>query len=485
MKNNNSVRFHPIALLIAFTLSACTLAENVEASSSFPALETRFFPVDAQANVLYLPVDENTRFPIQFEAGWQTVSLDVENGIGGLSVQSPGSIQKYPIDVVQTNLPVLCIDTESGNLPEESRQTGKMRFYEANGKGGVQSVSSPIEINLRGNTSRRYPKGSYKMTLVNPSGEQQDLALAGLRMDDDWILNPMYSDTSKIREALSYWLWAEINSCGQAAASSSVAYAEVILNGEYYGLYGIQERVDRKQVDANPQTDILYKVRTNERPTPEELMRVQGEREYKGIELSFVGMFVTDPWSPAADYIALLDGEEAAVHSTLSLDNAVDYALWSALVQARDGHYKNQFIHCAFEQGQYTLYHIPWDLNHTLGDLWNGDAADTNYLEYAVTRIALDDAVEALLNHPSQELISKLQLRWAELREGPITEENILSRAHMLFDTLNPAIQRDSMRWPECGMGEGNAANIRDIEDYIRVILPRLDGWIRSLATER
>ena len=232
MKNYNSVRFHPIALLIAITLFACALAENVEASSSFPALETRFFPVDAQANVLYLPVDENTRFPIQFEAGWQTVSLDVENGIGGLSVQSPGSIQKYPIDVVQTNLPVLCIDTESGNLPEESRQTGIMRFYEANGKGGVQSVSSPIEINLRGNTSRRYPKGSYKMTLVNPSGEQQDLALAGLRMDDDWILNPMYSDTSKIREALSYWLWAEINSCGQAAASSSVAYAEVILNGE-------------------------------------------------------------------------------------------------------------------------------------------------------------------------------------------------------------------------------------------------------------
>lgn len=382
---------------------------------------------------------------------------------------------------VPDSLPVLCIDTEDGALPGDADARGTLRLCDA---AGNACLSTPIEINLRGNTSRRFPKKSYRVKLVDEAGEKRDLSLCGLRADDDWILNPMYSDTSKIREALSYWLWAEINSCGQAAASSRVAYAEVWLNGDYHGLYGVQERVDRKQVGADKAAGILYKVTANDRPTAGELRAWAGREPCKGVELAHAGTFVTDPWAPMADYIALLDGEAPAGSASLSLQNAADYALWSMLAQARDGHYKNQFIHCVPENGSYALYRIPWDLNHTLGDLWSGSSEATNYLSYDITQLALDDAARALLATGGGELAERMKARWAELRGGAITEENILARAHALFDALYPAIERDSRRWPACGMGEGNAANIRDIEDFFHAMLPRLDSWIDALDAE-
>lgn len=382
----------------------------------------------------------------------------------------------------EATLPVLVIETPGGALPGDDDLNAALRYYEVGTDGALSlRFATPIEINLRGNTSRRFPKKSYRVKLVDERGDKRKLSLCGLRSDDDWILNPMYSDTSKIREAVSYWLWDAINSSAQAAQSSRMAFAEVILNGEYWGLYGVQERVDRKQVNADRRRGILYKITANERPTAAELMAWPGEEPCKGVELAFVGEDVEEAWLPAADYIALLDGGEAPGHARLSDANTVDYALWATLVQARDGHYKNQFIHAERTGGGYVLYRIPWDLNHTLGDLWNGEAPETNYLDYDITRLALDDVMEGLIASKDAALTASLRTRWRELRAGAITEENILDHARALFDGLYPAILRDGERWPECGMGEGNAANIRDIEDYVHTMLSRMDGWIEAL----
>ena len=371
-------------------------------------------------------------------------------------------------------LPVLEISTDDGELPGDEDASGALRAYEP---GGACAVETAIQIRLRGNTSRRFPKKSYRLQLVDDAGQKRDLSLCGLRSDDDWILNPLYADTSKLREALSYWLWEQVNSCGQPAASSGLAYAEVVLNGEYWGLYAVQERVDRKQVGADRQRGILYKVTANDRPTARALLDAGDADACRGIELDFAGAQVGAPWAPASDYMALLDGKAPSGSARLSRENAVDYALWSMLTQARDNHFKNMFIHCAPEGGGYTLYRIPWDLNHTLGDQWAGDSPGTNWVEYEIGDLALDDAARALLDAGDDGFRAELRVRWAELRAGPITEENILGHARALFEALYPAILRDTGRWPRCGMGEGSAANIRDIEDFVRATLVKMDKF--------
>ena len=46
------------------------------------------------------------------------------------------------------------------------------------------------------------------------------------------------------------------------------------------------------------------------------------------------------------------------------------------------------------------------------------------------------------------------------------------------------ARMRDSLRWPQCGMGEGNAMNIRDIEDFVETMFVRMDAYIEELASD-
>ncbi len=381
-----------------------------------------------------------------------------------------------------SGLPVLAIDTETDNLPGDIYQFGMMTVYDAR-DGALSSKTLRVKLRERGNTSRRFPKKSYRVTIVDEDGDKRDAALLGLRSDDDWLLNPLYTDTSKIREALAYRLWDIMNSSGKRAQSSRLTYAEVYLNGEYWGLYGVQERVDRKQVGGDKRESVLYKVIANDRPTVAELIDCGNGERCHGIEIAFSGSRVETPWLPAAAYMAYLEGKETPISVGISDDNIVDYGLWAMLAQAHDCHFKNQFIHAAMDgSGGYTLYKLPWDLNNTFGDVWRNDAAENNYTDYRAGGLVMDCAFEMRLQSGDAAFIRSVQMRWAELRAGDITEETLISMAHSLYDPIYDAISRDSERWPSCGMGSGNARNIRDVEDYLRGAFTRIDAYIKRLS---
>ncbi len=381
-------------------------------------------------------------------------------------------------------IPVLDIRTDSGQLPDDEGDIlGVLTRYEKHG-GVLEETAVRIEIKVRGNTSKRFPKQGYRVKIIDSRGEKVDFTLvSGLRSDDDWILNPMYTDTSKIREALAYQVWGLMNSSGQKASSSRVAYAEVFLNGEYWGLYGVQERVDRKQVNASKRFDVLYKVASNFRPTVAELLACESDIGCQGFELAFAGSRVEDPWEPAAGYMALLNGEENPVNATLSLENAIDYGLFVMLTQAHDCHFKNQYLNCVYTTAGYVMYKLPWDLNNTFGDIYQNDRDDINYTNFGMTDLILDGVFELMAEANDPALNAAIAKRWNHLRRTVITREGLMARAYAIYDPLAEAIDRDSLRWPESGMGNGNAVNIRDLDSYFREILPAMDAWVDALGT--
>lgn len=381
-----------------------------------------------------------------------------------------------------SGMPVLSITTDTGELPVQEDGYGTMAVYTLRG-GVILREEMNIEINERGNTSTRFPKKSYRVKIVDEDGEKMNYALVdGLRADDDWILNPMYTDTSKIREALAYTVWDMMNSSGSVAQSSRLQYAEVFINGEYWGLYGVQERIDRKQVQGNKRSGILYKVQSNHRPTVQELMNCTDENICQGFELAFAGADVENPWYPAASYMSLMNGETNPADGALSLENAVDYGLWAMLTQAHDCHFKNQFINCVYTTRGYVMYKIPWDLNNTFGDIWQNDREDINHTNYAIGDLVMDGVFQVLVDMEEPEINEAIRSRWQQLRAGSLTLENLTAKAYALFDPLEAAMERDTRRWPQSGMGEGNAVNIRDIEDFIREILPRVDAFVEHLG---
>ena len=465
-------------------------AEQVYAAQALPGgvsliLQGESLPYDHEANVYYLPVSKETaladrRLATKDEPGVSYGLLDPGDGTLILCARTDSGIRTSTL--VFTSLPVIALDSDGDALPGDEAEHGVLTYLSGE-DGRLTLRRSEMEINLRGNTSRRLPKKSYRVKIIDESGEKSNLSLAGLRSDDDWILNPMYSDTSKVREPLAYWLWEQINSSSSAAASSRAAYAEVILNGAYWGLYAIQERIDRKQVGGDKQADILYKVIANDRPTTQELTECTDSLLCHGFEISHAGTGVGEQrWLPAASYMAALNGEENPYGASLSLENTVDYGLFAMLTQAYDCHFKNQFLNCVYNGSGYTLYKIPWDLNHTFGDAWNGDSTQTNYLDYVIgDELVLDSAFQALLTGIDDAAAQLIRSRWEALRRETITEENITQKAYSLYLPLQSALERDTARWSQSGMGDGNAQHIRDIEVFIRNILPRIDEFVRSL----
>ena len=76
---------------------------------------------------------------------------------------------------------------------------------------------------------------------------------SAFRNDDEWLLNAMYSDSSKIRDKLSADIWSQIGAVQEefpeAYFGTRMVYVEVFFNHEYWGLYALMEPVDSKQLD--------------------------------------------------------------------------------------------------------------------------------------------------------------------------------------------------------------------------------------------
>ncbi len=54
-------------------------------------------------------------------------------------------------------------------------------------------------------------KKSFGIRLFDEKGNSQNKSFLGMRSDNKWILNALYSDTSKIREMMAVGLWNEIS----------------------------------------------------------------------------------------------------------------------------------------------------------------------------------------------------------------------------------------------------------------------------------
>ena len=442
-------------------------------------------PLDPTTNTYYLPLSaqaalNNRALRLESEPGVQYGLLETTSGNLVLCARSAEGVRQSTL--VFTDLPVIALNTPEAAEPSDEPVQGELVILTGDGR-RLTRQSTPMTIHLRGQTSRRYPKQSYRVQLMNAQGENQDLSLAGLRSDDDWILNPMYTDTSKIREPLAAWLWEQMDSSAGEAAGSRIRYAEILLNGRYWGLYGVQERIDRKQVNANRHNGILYKIQANDPPTTEQLLACTDPAVCAGFELVHAGTGVTaQAWLPAASYMAVLNGEPNPASGTLDVSNVIDYGLWVMATQAYDCHFKNQFLHCVYNGNGHTIYKIPWDMNHTFGDAWNGESEATNYLDYVLdSEPVLDDVFAVLLANADARTLAAVRERWEQLRRTFITEENILKQADALFVQIQGALKRDSERWPECGIGDGNDSTIRDIEVFVRTILPQIDAFASTL----
>ena len=99
-------------------------------------------------------------------------------------------------------------------------------------------LESTMQIRIRGNSSRHFDKKSYLIRLTEEDGSYRDAEMMGMAPHYEWALNGPYLDKSLIRNYMWYNIAGEL-----MEYAPNVRFCEVILNGEYQGLYLMTETI--------------------------------------------------------------------------------------------------------------------------------------------------------------------------------------------------------------------------------------------------
>lgn len=147
-----------------------------------------------------------------------------------------------------SNLPLISINTNGQNIIQNTKINVDMKVlnnpdginllsdttYEFNGKAGIE---------IRGFSSSGFPKKSYTLETRTDSATNFNVSLLGLPKENDWVFHGPYSDKSLMRNVLAYNLG---NKTGKW--SPRTRYFELLINGNYEGVYVLVEKI---KIDKN------------------------------------------------------------------------------------------------------------------------------------------------------------------------------------------------------------------------------------------
>jgi subtilisin-like proprotein convertase family protein len=156
-----------------------------------------------------------------------------------------------------SNLPIMVINTNNQTIPDSPDIPASMGII-YNGIGIRNYMTDPfnnyngqIGIQIRGSSSQGFPKKSYGFQTWDVNNLPIDSSLLGMPKEHDWILSASYSDKSLMNNQLSYFLSRQM---GWYAPRWQ--YVELVVNGEYQGVYILMEKIkrDKHRVDIKKLT---------------------------------------------------------------------------------------------------------------------------------------------------------------------------------------------------------------------------------------
>lgn len=397
------------------------------------------------------------------------------------------------VSVLFTGLPVMRID---GNMGEQGTRIAVFDPVLSE-RGGYQAEESLAYYNIRGNASKRFEKIGYRLELFCEDGsEGRDLSLLGMRSDNDWQLKAMYSDRSKLRDKLSIELWNQIAARTETKADEGcrMEYLELIVNGEYKGLYGLVEPTDYKSLGLDKEKDLIYKVASDEWPDDSLFDASEAEQSFScaGVNIrQSEKTYYSGIWEPFrtfwnSGYEMGSEEDLEILYGCIDRQNFIDYDLYYNVIAGMDNRFKNIIYSTVVNgDGTFTIRRIPWDQNYSWGDDFEeGEDKDIKNIRYnrELAERWLNEEVFRNMQAYDAALSGDMYSTWKDWRESFLQEDiwKSYAREQMAYLVDSGAFSRDTCRWPDSGNVEGT----EEIESYIDVRFAWLDNYLRDLSQQ-
>lgn len=311
-------------------------------------------------------------------------------------------------------------------------------------------------------------------------GDEHAADLGGMGGDADWILNGQYADRVLWRNRLAYDLFQSLGGMERYATESR--FCELDLNGEYQGLYTLGERISRD--------DDRLDLPAGAAPGDSFIIKLDDEYGFRPNALGFGTWQMVYPdhddaaTASVSDFLAgweqAVQGSNPADPNTgifayVDRDSAVDFVLLQELMRNIDAY--DLSVHL-WRAPDGKMHFTPWDFDLSMGSYPEGFCNAEGWLlrfEY----------IDAMVSVP--EFKQALVARWAQLRQGPFSQDALLARIDGYDATLQPGLARNLERWPAeevSVLAEGVPQDLCPVASYddeharVRAFIPARLAWM-------
>ena len=383
-----------------------------------------------------------------------------------------------------SNLPIIIINTENGaDIPDEPKILGTMKiiqrpdgarnFLTDANNDDFLNYSGTIGIETRGSSSQALPKKPYGIDTLEDDGiEDKGVKLLGMPKEDDWILNSFAFDDSMMRDYISYEMSREM---GQYAAN--LKYCEVVLNGDYIGLYALSEKIKRDGDRVNiaklsddensfPEVSGGYLMQTDrvsdedpeawysngavyihEKPNSDDITTIQSsyiEGVFRGLDNNATNANIT------SGYPSIID-----------IPSFVDYILMAEITSNVDAYALSTYYHK--DRGGKLRAGPVWDYNLTYGnDLfeWGYDRSFTNVWQFGYSNTGSYFWGDLFNNSTFKCYLAK---RFDELTEEgqPLSFNYLSNLIDNTAELISEAVMRENEKWDTIDDFSGEIANMK------------------------
>ncbi|MCC8145507.1 MAG: CotH kinase family protein [Bacteroidales bacterium] len=469
-------------------------------------------------SIPYNPEETSVTLTIDFEAKNpdHTIKINNETVVTGQEVvfENATNIAGHRIDILQddkiivseklifTSLPIVQLYT-NGSYLSSNFSKGKICVHEGAKTSTQTGELLNSEMRYRGATAMNYEKKAFAIKLKDEENNSLDRSFFGLRNDNYWILDAAAVDRSRMRNRVCTDLWNDFSADPYYKAEEENMingtrghFVEVFLDDEYWGIYCMTERIDRKQLKLKKyqeETDnirgVLYKSGKWTYSTmmgwipdrgPDLSYRLPAfdntEVEWDGYEVKYPDLEDGErvDWQPLYDAVTVA-GKYSATDFKNNVEDMFDLPVWAdyylliELVLATDNHGKNGYFSIYNTQEDMKMLITPWDLDGTFGRQWGGRETDAqlNFVEYT-TRVehGENNLIRRLRDDNIAGFADLLKKRYDELRFTWFSAESLIDRFETYMDMFenSGAATRETERWRNGSFSSERAY----LDDWIR-----------------
>ncbi len=473
-------------------------------------MASQFEGGDYEAEVVWSSTDEPEEYNLLVQGAEQTAT--------GFRIKDISCHQGYPFRITDgtdvtlisgifnfTTLPIA--EIRASGINGDTYVQGTFRMQDPDFMGVDTTYTADVKV--RGATAQRYPKKPYNVKLRQADGVSDcDANLLGLRETHTWILDAMYVDRIRMRNRVCFDTWNEMDTVPYTTKynqrNGTVGrFVEAFVDGEYKGIYCFSDKVNRKllnltkpefSLDSTTVTPrgIMYK---GKQWADDTYMKayptgsVSAGTTWGGWELEYPDEYPSQAaWTPLRSLINFGKTTDARFAENFEQNyyfgNLVNYVMLQLAYNLEDNGMKNMFVSTKNIQkaGKRMLFTV-WDMDSSLGGLWDGQhndiTADTTY----VTRV-----------YPLARLFSKNQLafrdsvrvKWHNLKQNILSPERLAQRldSYATLLTESGAWAREYALWgKDCNLTEDIFDEITYVKDWYDRNIAYLDELLPELPT--